>query len=258
MIIEIDKMKINYIKRGQGKKVILFLHGWGANIDTMIPAMKTVENKYTTIAVDLPGFGQSDEPHKTWNAYDYAEFIYKFINKLNLEKISLVGHSHGGRTAIILSAKYGINIDKLVLIDSAGLPSKKSFKYYLKIYSFKLLKKAYKLMFFWKDNDKTMEKFYQKFGSEDYKNAHGIMRSTMVAVLNDDLSELLPQIKNTTLLIWGENDEATPLYMGKIMKNKINGSGLVILKDAGHYSYIDQYAQFDAVMKSFFEVEKMK
>lgn len=254
MILEIDGMKINYIKRGVGEKKVLFLHGWGANIETMIPAMKTIEKQYTTIALDLPGFGESDEPNRVWNAYDYGEFINTFLEKLSIKNISIVGHSHGGRTAIVLSAKYGSKIDKIVLIDSAGLPSKKSFRYYIKVYSFKLLKWIYKSIFFWKDNKLVMEKFYQKFGSDDYKNAKGIMRSTMVAVLNDNLECLLPKINNQTLLIWGDEDDATPLYMGKIMEKLIKGSGLVVLENAGHFSYIDQYGQFDAVMKSFFEV----
>ena len=77
------------------------------------------------------------------------------------------------------------------------------------------------------------------------------MRQTMVKVINDNLIDLLSLIKVPTLLIWGENDQDTPLYMGKMMEERISDSGLVILKGAGHYSYIDCYDQFKAVINSF-------
>lgn len=256
MIIQVDKMNIHYIERGSGDEIVLFLHGWGANVDTMIPAMKTIEEKYRTIAVDLPGFGQSDKPKSVWDAFDYGEFVVKFMDALSLSKVTLVGHSHGGRTSIVVGSKNKERVSKMVLIDSAGIPSKKSLKYHLKVFGFKCLKRIYKLMFFWKNSEETMETFYKKFGSDDYRNADGIMRKIMVAVLGNNLTDYLNEIECSTLLIWGENDDATPLYMGKLMESRIKDSGLVVLKDAGHFSYIDQYAQFDAVMKHFFEISR--
>jgi pimeloyl-ACP methyl ester carboxylesterase len=77
----------------------------------------------------------------------------------------------------------------------------------------------------------------------------------MVKVINDNLLNLLPDIKVPSLLIWGENDQDTPVYMGKIMEEKIYDSGLIILKDAGHYSYIDGYEQFKAVISVFLKDE---
>lgn len=254
MMIKVDNINVNYIERGNGDEVVLFLHGWGANIDTMIPAMKTIENKYKTIAVDLPGFGKSDKPNFVWDAFDYGDFVVNFMDALKIKKATLVGHSHGGRTSIVVGAKHKERVNRLVLIDSAGIPSKKSLKYHIKVIGFKILKKIYRAIFFWKKTEVAMEKFYRKFGSDDYRNADGIMRKIMVAVLGNDLTEYLTKIECSTLLIWGENDDATPLYMGKMMESRIKDSGLVVLKDAGHFSYVDQYAQFDAVMKHFFKI----
>jgi pimeloyl-ACP methyl ester carboxylesterase len=73
----------------------------------------------------------------------------------------------------------------------------------------------------------------------------------MVKVINDNLLEQLNLIKVPTLLVWGENDEDTPVYMGKIMEQNIPDSGLVVLKEAGHYSYVDNYDQFRAVINVF-------
>ncbi len=250
MIINIDGLNINYIDEGTGSNVLL-LHGWGANIQTMMPVFNILKNKCRVISLDLPGFGESDNPNEPWNSYNYAEFIKKFIDEINIQDIILFGHSHGGRVSIILSAKYDNLVKKLILIDSAGLIPKRKLQYYLKVYSFKFFKILYTSFVKGDSKKKKLERFYKKFGSEDYKLSEGVMRQTMVKVINDNLEDLLSEIKVPTLLIWGENDEDTPLYMGKLMEEKIKDSGLIVLKDAGHFSYVDCYEQFKAVIMVF-------
>lgn len=254
MYVSIDGLNINYIDEGSGKAVLL-LHGWGGSIQTMRPIADILKGKCRVVALDLPGFGKSDIPKVPWNSYDYALCIKKFIDKLGLDDIVLFGHSHGGRISIVLSAMYGSVVEKLILIDSAGIIPKKRPKYYFKVYSFKLFKKIYLLFSKGDSREQKIEKFYNKFGSADYRESQGVMRQTMVRVIHDNLAPLLPDIKVPTLLIWGENDQDTPLYMGKLMEEKINDSGLVVLKGAGHYSYIDCYGQFKAVINVFLKDE---
>lgn len=248
MYIDIDGLNINYIDEGKGRHVLL-LHGWGGSIQTMMPIFNILKEKFRVVALDLPGFGNSDIPKEPWNSYDYAECINKFIEKLNLNEIILFGHSHGGRISIVLASKYNF-VKNLILIDSAGIIPKRKAKYYIKVYWFKMLKKIY-LTFPLKNKQEKLDKFYKKFGSRDYRDAEGVMRQTMVKVINDNLLRLLSDIKAPTLLIWGENDEDTPLYMGEMMEKEIPDSGLVILKGAGHYSYIDNYEQFRAIINVF-------
>lgn len=248
MHIDIDGLNINYIDEGKGRHVLL-LHGWGGSIQTMMPIFNILKEKFRVVALDLPGFGNSDIPKEPWNSYDYAECINKFIEKLNLNEIILFGHSHGGRISIVLASKYNF-VKNLILIDSAGIIPKRKAKYYIKVYWFKMLKKIY-LTFPLKNKQEKLDKFYKKFGSRDYRDAEGVMRQTMVKVINDNLLRLLSDIKAPTLLIWGENDEDTPLYMGEMMEKEIPDSGLVILKGAGHYSYIDNYEQFRAIINVF-------
>lgn len=71
-------------------------------------------------------------------------------------------------------------------------------------------------------------------------------------VVNENLKPLLNDIESPTLLIWGDKDDATPLYMAKIMEKEIKGSGLVVFEGAGHYSYLDEYNRFKRVLESFF------
>lgn len=247
----IDGININYIVEGKGE-AILVLHGWGANIDTVIPIVNILKDRYKVYAIDLPGFGASDKPLKVMDSFDYAEIVKKFIEDEKLSKVKLIGHSFGGKLSIILSSKYNKLVEKTILVDSAGLIPKRGIDYYVKVYSFKTLKFIYKNLFFWIKDEERMEKFYKKFGSDDYQDANGIMRKILVKVVNEDLSPILKDIKSPTLLIWGDRDEATPLYMAKIMEREIKNSGLVVLEDAGHYSYLDDYYKFKRVINSFF------
>jgi pimeloyl-ACP methyl ester carboxylesterase len=81
------------------------------------------------------------------------------------------------------------------------------------------------------------------------------MRNTFIKIINEDLQPLLKSIIAPTLLIWGENDKETPVYMGKIMEKEIKDSGLVILKNAGHYSYLDQFQQFCIIVNNFLQTK---
>ncbi|EOD00759.1 alpha/beta fold hydrolase [Caldisalinibacter kiritimatiensis] len=250
MKVNIDGLNISYVCEGEGKNVLL-LHGWGANITTMLPILNHLKDRFKVYAIDLPGFGESDKPKEIWGNFEYADIVKKFIDKMEMKEVILIGHSHGGRISIILSNRYPELVKKMVLIDSAGLIPKRSMKYYLKVYSFKTLKFLYNTMLFWTNKEERMEKFYKKFGSTDYRAADGIMRKIMVKVINQDLRPLLKGIKASTLLVWGKDDTATPVYMGKIMEKEIKDSGLVVLENAGHYSYVDQYNRFKLILDSF-------
>ena len=254
MKINIDDLSINYLQSGSGQDVLL-LHGWGCSIETMMPIFNILKDDFRVTVIDLPGFGDSSIPQKVFNSFDYADAIKKFIDALSLSNIILFGHSHGGRISIILASSYKNLINKLILIDSSGIIPKRTINYYVKVYSFKVLKKIY--LFFVPKNRKeqVLEEFYKKHGSTDYQDAQGIMRKIMVKVVNDNLKYLLKEIVCPTLLIWGELDDATPLYMAKIMEKEIPNCGLVIIKGGSHYSYIDDYNTFKIVINSFLNIK---
>ena len=252
MKINIDGLDLNYICEGQGKNIII-LHGWGANIQTVLSIHQHLKGRFKVYTLDLPGFGESDKPKEVWGSQEYSNFVKQFIDEMGLEEVTLIGHSHGGRISIVLANNYPELVKKMILVDSAGIIPKRKLKYYFKVYSFKTLKKLYSLTFFYIDKEKRLEKFYKKFGSTDYKASDGIMRNIMVKVVNDDLRPLLKDIKSQTLLIWGRDDEDTPVYMGEIMEKEIKGSGLVVLENAGHFSYLDQFGRFQLIIDSFLE-----
>ena len=249
-MVTIENMNINYICVGEGENVLI-LHGWGANIDTIMPIVNLLKDHFKVYALDLPGFGKSDKPQFPFDSKNYSRIVKKFMDLMKIEKTILIGHSFGGKVSILTAVNYPKNVEKLVLIDSAGIRPKRSFKYYLKVYGFKALKLMYKIMFGWNRNSNRMEEFYNRFGSADYRNASGVMRKTLVKVINEDLRPILNRVTCPALLIWGDEDKDTPLYMGRIMEKEIPDSGLVVLEGTGHFSYLDDYYKFALVLKAF-------
>ncbi len=254
MTTVIDGLNINYDKRGEGD-FVLFLHGWGANITLFDGLMNTVAKKYTSLALDMPGFGKSDEPKEAWNVDRYVDFVLKFIDIFKPESLVLVGHSFGGRVIIkMLSRELAFKVKKIILIDAAGIKPKKSFKQKMSLAAYKLGRRVMstrpmKAMF-----PDAVENMRKKRGSADYNSATPIMRETLVKVVNEDLTHLLPNIKASSLLIWGTADTATPLSDGETMEKLIPDAGLVKINGAGHYSFLEAPDLTARVVSSFLKI----
>lgn len=254
MILNIDTYSINYIDEGEGDSVLL-LHGWGSNIKSFSNLINQLKNKYRVLAFDYPGFGESSELDRSFTVDDYVDITIKFLEKLNVDKVILVGHSYGGRIIIKLNSrsKLPFSIVKNVLIDSAGLKDKKDIKTKLKIGLFKTLKKlTYLLPIEQKTKEQLEHSLKSKFGSKDYSSAPKVLQETLVKSVNEDLTNLLSNM-GETLLIWGDNDKVTPMWMADTMKKNISNSGLVVLH-GGHFSYIDDPIVFSKVIESYFKL----
>ena len=244
----INNQKVNIETIGQGSDLLL-LHGWGTDISVMEPMQKHFSQRFRVTSVDLPGFGQSPAPKAAWSIYDYADFVEAIINALVLKDPIILGHSFGGRISIILASR-GIG-SKIILTDSAGIRPKRSTKYYLRVYSYKAAKKVMRLPFLRRYNEKVLDLWRRNNPSSDYAAAQGIMREIFIKVVNEDLAHLLAKISAPTLLIWGENDTATPLSDGKIMEKLIPDSGLVVFPNCGHYCFLDAPVRFYTVVGYF-------
>ena len=231
---------------------VLILHGWGANAQAVRPIANCIARLgFETVSVDFPGFGGTEEPPEAWGVPEYAAFTREFIRARGLEGCHVVCHSFGGRVAIQLASGEPKLFGKLVFVDAAGVRSKRGIRYYLKTWKYKLGKRLAAIPAL--NRAFRLEEKRARAGSADYRALQSdVMRQTLVKVVNLDLTNKLPLIQNETLLVWGDKDEATPLWMARVMEKNIKNSGLAILEGAGHYSYADNYPQFCAVMKAYF------
>ena len=253
MEITIKNKKINYEVEGEGKPLIL-LHGWLASLETMKPLQKYLSNWFKVYNVDIIGFGKSDLPDKPMNTNDFGDFLSDFINALKIENPILIGHSNGGRTIINYAGRNLGRINKIVLIDSAGIKPKRKISYYFKVYTFKLIKNIVKILP--KKLEILREKALNKFGSADYKSSPEVLRKTMNIILNEDQRKIMTNISVPTLIIWGDKDTATPLEDAKKMEKLIPNSGIAILEGAGHFSYLDKLNHCLLILDKFFKNDK--
>ena len=252
MIIDIDGVKVNYEVMGEGKPLLL-LHGWGACINAMAPIWVFFRNKYKVYVLDFPGeSGKSAVPNEPWGVPEYGEMVKKFIDKLDINKPNVIAHSFGGRVTIYLASKYKDLFDKIVLTDAAGVKPKMTFyKWYRKML-FKCGKLAINIFWHGDKKSKKLNELRDKYSSSDYKALKSdVMKETFKKVIALDLTENLKDIDRPTLIMWGENDLDTPLYMAKKMASEIKNSGLVVLEKAGHFSYLDVSEKYNIIVDNF-------
>lgn len=246
--VDIDGLNLHYKKSGSGPDLIL-MHGWGCSSATVESIARVASETNTVYNIDFPGFGETSEPPSVWGVEEYTQLIESFSDKLGIKIPVLIGHSFGGRIALLYSSRNPTS--KVVLVDAAGLKPRRSIKYYIKTYSFKLSKRLLHLLYSKDSAERKIEELRKKHGSADYASASSTMRVILSKVVNEDLTHVLKQIVAPTLLIWGEKDTATPLWMAQKMERMIKDSGLVSFPNAGHYSFLDNQMQFAAVLRSF-------
>lgn len=256
MIKNVNGIKINYEQKGEGELIVL-LHGWGSNIKLFANLIELLSKKYMVVAMDMPGFGESEEPPSAWCVDDYAKFVIDFLSDYDTKKVMLLGHSFGGRVIIKLNSRNDLpfEITKVILVDSAGILPPKSNKKSFRTYYYKAGKAILSTGIAQKIAPDALENFRKKMGSADYAAASPLMRQVLVKTVNEDLEPLLPNIKCPTLLVWGVNDTATPLSDGEKMEKLIPDAGLVKLENAGHYSFLEQQYTFNKVMCSFMKID---
>lgn len=235
-------MKINYKILGEGKENLLFLHGWGCDNHIFDGLIEELKYDYKIVNLDLFGFGQSELNEEIDDIYSYALNLFILIQELKLKKITIVTHSFGGRLALILASLFDLEIERLVLIGCAGLKPKRNLAYYLKVYKYKFLKSL--------KNIGLKNINLEKYGSDDYKKLSNEMKKLFVRVVNQDLGWTLKYINVKSDVIFGKLDKDTPIYMAKKLHRNILDSKLYLLKDCGHFCFLEESRKVLRIIKN--------
>jgi len=210
---------------------------------------------FYVIVPDFAGHGQTPPPDTPWGMEDYAAELCGLLDALGVKQCHIVGHSFGGRAAIVLAAKYPGRVGKMALTGAAGIKPKRGLKYYYRVYKYKTGKTLAKTRagqwacgLFGVDIAAKIK----SAGSADYRALDNpVMRATFIRVVNQDLTGYLSSVRAPTLLLWGKTDDATPLWMGRKMEKLMADAALIEL-NGGHFAYLEQAAQFNAIVKHFF------
>jgi len=250
MKIDVQSKQIDYTLQGTGLP-ILFVHGWGGNINSLSKLHELASQKYKTIILDLPGFGESDLPDPDWGVHEYGDFLVNFLQELKIDKVIYFGHSFGGALGVYLAAKYPELISKLVLCAPSFRRRVKSEKLRhptprlrrpgvkglikftnLQIYKFinsNQIKVLVKNCCPW-----LMRVYYKLFypGSDSFR--YPKLEQNYRKIITQDLSDLVPKITAPTLVLWGADDVDTPVEDAEFLKERIHNVQVKIFEGVGH------------------------
>lgn len=252
MYFTYKNISLFYEEMGTGKKTILILPGWGDTRSTFRNIISYLAKEYTVICIDYPGFGKSSFPNYSMTIYDYALLIKAFIEELELNDPIIIAHSFGGRIATLLTGYYHMTISRMVLMDIAGIKPKKTVCRRIKSLIYKTLKKAQYLIPS-KYKKRYLEKLSNLFGSTDYNNLPNCMKTTFSNIVQEDLKYYVKDIKSECLLLWGENDDATPLQDGYFFQDNIKDSALIVFAGRSHFAYLEEPWQTINIIMTFIE-----
>jgi pimeloyl-ACP methyl ester carboxylesterase len=245
-------LRVRLTRRGAPREPadlpVVVLHGWGAHIEAVEPIVGPLAAETEVVVIDLPGFGESADPPEAWSSEDYARFLATLLASEGISRCHLIGHSRGGAIAICLAVQQPALVERLVLCDSAGLRPKRGWRYRSRVAVAKI---GRVVGLFGPPGRRLQDRMRSRVASTDYAEASPAMRDTFRRVIAEDLSGHLPRIAVPSLLVWGDADEDTPLWMGERMTELLPDGALVVFEGAGHFSYADQPGRFAQLTRTF-------
>ncbi|MCL1964346.1 MAG: alpha/beta hydrolase [Firmicutes bacterium] len=254
MLITAHGASVYCERHGEGRNVLL-LHGWGCSTELWRPVTERLSKRAQVTAIDFAGHGKSGRPPEPWGAEDYMEMTAEVIRTLGIEGCDIIGHSHGGRVALLLAATYPEIVGKLALTGAAGLHAEPTDAQKRRSAMYKRLRGVSEtldsLKIFGPLPERMREALRKRYGSRDYNALDAEMRKTFVKVVNFDVEPYLPKVQAPTLLLWGGEDTETPLWMGRRMEEMIPDAGLVVLAGGTHYAYLEKLPEFLQIVEHF-------
>lgn len=247
--------RMHFERAGEAGSRVLLLHGWGCSMELMRFVANGLSGEHQVLMVDFPGHGQSPEPPEPWGVPEYAACLLELLKEQDFLPCSVIAHSFGCRVAVYLASEDETLFDKMILTGAAGIRPKQSEEAKKRSEEFKKLKarceKLKKLGILGSLPDRMEKRLREKYGSRDYNALNDEMRKTFVKVISLDLLDRYEKIRQSTLLIWGDRDTETPLWMAREMEKRIPDAGLVIFEGGTHFAYLEQPDRFLTVAKHF-------
>lgn len=256
--------KIAILQTGmQHKQSILLVHGLGQlGMKDWYSTIPFLAKKYHIIAIDLPGFGYSEKPSGRYSPTNYALILNAVVETFSKQKLNVIGHSMGGAVSLRFSAITTKPIDKLVLVDVAGILEKTAFiKHTSKLpVNENIIPPVFKNIMV-QLNDvggsivemtsiNSISKFIESSDlTWDLVKSNSNINAA-VSLIEEDFSQLLPQIDVDTTIIWGELDNVAPLRTGKVLGVQIKGAKLHVIKGADHVPMKSHSDEFQHLLAS--------
>ena len=230
--------EVSFLQKGKGKD-LLFLHGYLSSKEAFTAQINYFSRFFRVTAIDFVGFGGSKPLTEPYSVDDYAVWTEEVLRLLEVKKPHVVAHSFGCRVAVKLASRFPDCFDKILLTGAAGVILKRSFRYYLKVKTYRLVKRF-------------APKFAEKrFGSTEYRTLSPVMRESYKKIVNEDLRGCAGKIENEVLLVQGREDTTTPkkeaeAYLACLKR------GRLVMMDGGHFAFAEHPLAFNLIVEGFF------
>jgi pimeloyl-ACP methyl ester carboxylesterase len=251
--VYLEEYRLSYWEGGLGSNSVplLFLPGWSVSVETYQESLTALSGRYQLIAPDLPGFCKSTSPKFLQDYDDYGACIISFLDRLNIQKVHLIGHSIGGAIALTIAASMPSIVSSLVLVDSTGIPMGSLPEVLLRRLP-ELPAQMGSIKF------KALSQMLLSSLYNNFFHTRNVIQTAWLS-LEKDLRPLLPQIKSPSLVLWGENDLFTPLKLGKELSQGIKGSRLIVVEGEYHEWSMFRPEKFAPIIFDFIdEVEALR
>jgi pimeloyl-ACP methyl ester carboxylesterase len=248
-------VKTAYLSAGSGSNVVL-LHGAGAGAVTWYGSIGAIAKTFHVIAPDIVGYGESDKPSAPYDRPYFSKWLNDFLLEMKICKTHIVGLSQGGAIALQFAIEYPDKVDKLVLVNSAGLGSKVSFwplvgTVWMNTFPSAMANRFNSRYILHKLENRDSNHSLYSVAVIKYAGGKNAFKQGRGAAVSKIPEESLRQIKNETLIIWGKDDKLFSVESGIKAAKLIPNAKFKVIQDSGHLSLIDQPQLFNEILLEF-------
>lgn len=256
-----EDIRMAYIDEGAGQEVILFIHGLGSYLPAWKKNVEALKKDFRCIAVDLPGYGKSSKGDYPFTMEFYADMLNDLLERMGISSAWIAGHSMGGQIAMVMSLKYPERVSGLLLIAPAGLEKftegeKQWFREVMTVNAVKntpvkqiranVVANFYRMP---EDAEFMVTDRIALRKARDFEWYCYTVVKSVQGMVDQPVYEKLGDISKPTLILFGENDNLIPnpyLHggktedIGRIGKEKIRNSKLVMIPGCGHFAQFEK------------------
>lgn len=236
----VGRFQIHSLEFGSGEEQLVLLHGLSGSALWWRRNVPALAKHYRVVLPELVGFGRSPAAKRPPPVAETADLLDGWMGEVGLERVHLVGHSMGGQISIHLAARHPSRLDRLVLVDAAGIPRPLTPAYALRF--------AMEVGPLWRWGD---PRFLPTIVRDALTAGPRTVVGALGHILRDDVRPLLARITAPTLVVWGERDNLVPLLHAGELRDHIPHAQLAVLRGAGHNPMVDRAADFNRLLLRF-------
>ena len=269
--VQAGAISTSYLEAGAGQPVIL-LHGLGATNASFLPTLSDLGRTHRVIAPDLPGFGDSSKPYRTYHASFFAGWLTRFLDALGIERAHVVGNSMGGRVAIEGGLTVPERIDRLVLLSgSPAFIRRRNFVRLVRLLRPELgaipipvshgqVVRGIRSLFSRPDRlpigwyEAAADEFVRVFASPFARVAFfSAAREIYLEEPHGDTGfwDRLPSLTRPALFVWGDRDWLVPARFAKHVRQALPRAESVLLEDCGHVPQFELPERTHGLIREF-------